>query len=181
MSLPSAYSEVKGFTMNNNCYFTITNFKMQGSDTLRFSFAATDACNVIGCYTNGTATTNYSMYVGTTDSAKYLRYNGGTYSSYIVSGKRYDVKITPTGSVGVESPETWTAKTFTAVSDLCVGTTSTGATSAKLIGSLYGPIIVDGRLRLIPCKRTSDNKLGYYDTVGGTFYAPATGTPTAIS
>ena len=177
--LPSGYTKLAGITMNNGPYFVITDFKLKGSDTLRFSFSATDACNILGCYTNSTAQTNYSLYVGLS-TAKYMRYNGGTYDSAIVTGVKYNVVMSPTGSTGLPTSSTWEAKDFTAASDMCVGTTSTGATSAKLKGTLYGDIVVDGRLRLIPCKRDSDDEIGYYDTVSKTFYTnQGSGTPTA--
>lgn len=178
--LPKEYLRLGGFSMDDNCYWVIEGFKLQGTDTLRFSFSVNVACNVLGCYTNTSAQTNYSLYVGTTASSKYLRYNGGTYSSWVVAKTKYDVAITPTGSKGMEEESTWTQKDFTAPVDFCIGTTSTGATSAKLKGSLYGNIVVDGRAKLIPCKRKSDGALGYYDTYTKTFYAPATGTPTPL-
>lgn len=176
--LPDGYTKIAGITMNNGPYYVITGFKLKGSDTLRFSFSATDACNILGCYTTGSAQTNYSLYVGL-NTAKYMRYNGGTYDSAIVVNTKYDVVMSPTGSTGIQNPSTWTEKDFTAASDMCVGTTSTGATSAKLKGTLYGDLVVDGRLRLIPCKRTSDGEIGYYSPQTETFYEnQGSGTPT---
>ena len=143
---------------------------------IKFSFSVTAACNVLGCYTNTSATTNYSLYVGTTNTAKYLRYNGGAYNSYVTANQKYDMVITPNGATGI-SNVTWTKQNFTSDSDLCIGTTSLNATSAKLKGTLYGNIEVVGRLKLIPCIRASDNVVGYYDTHSSTFYEPAAGSP----
>ena len=180
--LPVGYARIESVTMNNNCYYLITDFKLKGSDTLRFSFSATDVCNVLGCYTNGSAQTNYSLYVGLS-TAKYLRYNGGTYNSAITTNKRYDVVLTPTGSYGLEVEENWTEKDFIATSDFCIGTTSISASSAKLKGTLYGNVEVEDangmRFKGIPCERMSDHKIGYYDTVSETFYEPVGTTPTA--
>lgn len=180
--LPVGYARIESVTMNNNCYYLITDFKLKGSDTLRFSFSATDVCNILGCYTNGSAQTNYSLYVGLS-TAKYLRYNGGTYNSAITTNKRYDVVLTPTGSYGLDVEETWTEKDFTATSDFCIGTTSISASSAKLKGTLYGNVEVEDangmRFKGIPCERMSDHKIGYYDTVSGTFYEPVGTTPAA--
>ena len=178
-SLPKEYRELLGFSMNNDCYFEITDFKLKGSDTLRFSFSASVACNILGCYTTGAAQTNYSLYVATS-SGKYMRYNGGTANSTITANEKYNVVMTPNGATGLGAAVTWEPKDFTAASDLCIGTTSTGATSSKLVGSLYGRIIVDGRLNLIPCERIADNVLGYYDSHGKKFYEPAAGTPTSL-
>lgn len=166
--LPSAYKRVLGFSMNNNSYWEIDDFPLYGSDTLRFSFEASDACNVIGAYSGSARGNNYSLYVGT--NANYLRYIDGAYNSAIDFDTRYDVEITPTGSSGLKTDSTWTAQTFTTPTNLCIGTTATSASSAKLKGKLYGNIEVVGRAKFVPCERVSDNALGYYDTIGEAFY-----------
>lgn len=173
------YQRVLGFSLNDNCYWKFTNFKLNGSDTLRFSFSATTSCNVIGAYSGSATGNNYSLYVATA-SGNYLRYKGGAYNSTIDADTRYDVVITPTGTTGMKTDSTWSALEFTTSTDFCVGTTSTNTTSAKMKGSLYGDIIVDGRLHLVPCERVSDGVLGYYDKIGKTFYAPTSGTPTSL-
>ena len=173
--LPAGYKRLLGLTFNNNVYYGITNFKMRGSDTLRFSFKCTmssPACNVLGAYDGSSAQTNMSLYLGAAASAKYLRYNGSTYNSQAEQNVQYDVVITPTGSTGMKTDSTWTEKTFESDGDLCIGTTSPTATSSKMVGDIIGNIQVDGRLKLVPCERMSDNVLGYYDLVGETFYEP---------
>lgn len=179
--LPDGYKRILGMTMNDNCYYQITDFKMNGSDTLRFAFTrtGTSACNVIGAYDGSSARTNYSLYAAAPTGA-YLRYNGGAYNSSTVAGTRYDVVITPTGTSGMRNNSTWTAKTFTSATDLCIGTTSPTATSTKMIGSIHGNVVVDGRLQLIPCERVSDGEIGYYDTYTGTFYEPIGTRPTSV-
>ena len=177
--LPVGYRRILGFSMNNNAYWEIPDFKMNGSDTLRFSFEVTDACNVIGAYSGSASGDNYSMYVGT--SSNYLRYKNGAYNSSVSYNTRYDVEITPTGSSGMKVDSTWTAKTFTTPTNFCIGTTSASASSAKLKGKLYGNIEVADRAKFIPCERVSGNALGYYDTVGGAFYEQASGFAGAVS
>lgn len=177
--LPVGYKRILGFSTNNNAYWEIPDFKMNGSDTLRFSFEATDACNVIGAYSGSASGNNYSLYVGT--SSNYLRYKNEAYNSSVSYNTRYDVEITPTGSSGMKVDNTWTAQTFTTPTNLCIGTTSVTASSAKLKGKLYGNIEVVGRAKFIPCERVSDNVLGYYDTVGETFYEQTSGFAGAVS
>ena len=177
--LPDGYKRLLGFKFDNNSYYVIDDFRLTGADTLKFSFSATTACNILGCYTSGSAQTNYSLYVGTT-TANYLRYNGGTYNSKITSGTKYDMVITPTGATGLGTASTWTQKEFTAESDMCIATTSETASSSKLVGNLYGIIEVVGRLKLIPCERLSDHVFGYYDLESDTFYEPETGTPESL-
>lgn len=183
-SLPAEYREVLGFTYAANTYYQITNFKMYGTYTTRVSFMCTEdppARNVLGAQSsNPDATTNnYSLHVGSS-AAKLLRYNGGTYSSYVLPNKRYDVVITPTGSLGLEVDSTWAKKSFRSEYAMCVGATSTSSTR-KFVGSIYGHIVIDGYLNLIPCERLSDHVLGYYDTVNETFYEPIGDPPTEIT
>lgn len=176
--LPNGYKRILGLTFNNNVYYDITGFKMRGSDTLRVSFKCSmsaPACNVLGAYDGSSSQTNYSLYLSNLATSKYLRYNGNGYRSDVDSNKQYDVVITPTGSIGMKSDSVWTEKTFESTEDLCIGTTLATATSSKMVGDIIGNVIVDGRLKLIPCERISDNTLGYYDTIGEAFYEP-TGT-----
>ena len=177
--LPTGYKRVLGFKMNNNSYWEIADFPLYGSDTLRFSFDATDACNVIGAYSGSASGNNYSLYVST--SSNYLRYKSGAYNSAIDYDKRYDVELTPTGSSGMKVDSTWTEQTFTTPTNLCIGTTAKSASSAKLKGNLYGNIEVVGRAKFVPCERVSDNALGYYDIVGEAFYEQASGFNGAVS
>lgn len=181
--LPSEYKRIIGMEFSAATYYKISGFHLRGSDTVRISFSVDRACNVFGCYTDNAATDNYSLYMSTTSNAKYLRYDGDVYNSYIPSaqfGTRYDVVITPNGTTGMPDDSTITPATFESVAELCVGTTSISASSSKLDGCIWGNFEIDGRLKLIPCERTSDNVLGYYDTVDGTFYEPIGSSPVSI-
>ena len=177
--LPAEYKRVLGFTLNNNAYWEIADFPLYGTDTLKFAFEATDACNVIGAYSGSASGNNYSLYVST--SSNYLRYKSGAYNSAINFDTRYDVEITPTGSNGMKTDSSWTAQTFTTPTNLCIGTTATSASSAKLKGNLYGNVEVVGRAKLVPCERVSDNALGYYDLIGKAFHEQASGYNGAVS
>lgn len=168
--VPIGYRRLTGIEFDGNVWYD-TNMYLQGSDTLKFAFEASVACNVLGCYTDASAQTNFSLYVSTSGTAKYLRYNGGTYNSSITANTRYDVILTPTGSDGMKVDSTWTAKTFTTPTTMMIGTTSVGATSAKLTGALYGDIEVVGREKLIPVKRASDGAIGYWMESAGVFLA----------
>ena len=182
-ALPEGYTRVAGLTFNNSAYYTITGLKLRGSDTLRFSFRCTmgtPACNVLGAYDGTSAQTNFSLYLGGTNSAKYMRYNGSTYNSQAVSNKVYKVAVTPTGTSGMETDSTWTGKDFESVGDFNIGTTSPTATSSKMVGDILGEVIVEGRFRGIPCKRASDDVLGYYDTYSKTFYEPIGDNPEPV-
>lgn len=178
--LPTAYRRLTGINFDGNVFFD-TGMRLTGADTLQFSFRASVACNVLGCYTSASAQTNYSLYIATSSNGNYLRYNGGSYNSRVDANTWYDVTITPTGSDGMKTDSSWSAKTFTADSDLLIGTTSYGATSAKLTGGLRGTILIQGRELLIPCERRSDNAIGYWMQSAGQFITnQGTGTPTAM-
>ncbi len=182
--LPSSYKRVLGFSCDNNAMWEITGFKLRGSDTVRISFSINGACNVFGCYQGADANDNYDLYVSTTSGSKYFRYGNGTYLSYWSSsnlGQRFDVVYTPTGSRGMPQDSAWSELTFESANNLLIGSTTLTGSSSKLKGNLYGSIVVDGRLNLIPCERVSDGVLGYYDTYSATFYEPYTGFDGAVS
>lgn len=170
-----AYARLQGITFGADTYYVIDGFRLKGSDTLRVSFTANKACNLIGCYTTADAEDNYDIYLSTTANSKYLRYNGGAYLSTVVVGERYDVVVTPTGCTSFGKKSTWEQKDFTASVDMVVGTTSVSATSSSFDGTIHGDVIVDGRLHLVPCERLSDGVIGYYDTIGRKFYEPTVG------
>lgn len=178
--VPSTYTVLAGMTMNGNQWFD-TGVYLQGSDTVRLSYKVTKSCNVIGCYTTTSANDNYSLYLSTSSSAKYMRYGDGTYNSYVLTNKQYDVVITPTGTSGLQVDSTWTAKTFTSSTTCLIGTTSTGATSAKFTGDMYGVVEIEGKAYCIPVLRKSDNAVGYYDAINKRFLAnQGSGNATAI-
>lgn len=177
--LPTGYKRLLGFSMNSTSYWQIPDFPLYGSDTLRFAFEASDACNIIGAYSGSASGNNYSLYVGA--SSNYLRYKNGAYNSSVDYNTRYDVEISPTGSSGMKVDSTWSPLEFTTPTNLCIGTTAASASSAKIKGKLYGNIEVVGRAKFIPCERISDGELGYYDTISETFYEQVSGYDGAVS
>lgn len=180
--LPSGYRKVKSLTMNNDCYYEIEDFYLNGSDTLKFSCAISATCNVIGSYSGSPSGPNYSVYASTSN-VSYLRYGSSNYNSMFDADTRYNVTITPTGSHGMKYPSTWDELEFTTTKPFCIGTTRANlTTSAKMKGTFFGNIIVkdaDGiRFKGIPCVRESDDVAGYYDIVSETFYEPNGTNPT---
>ena len=105
------------------------------------------------------------------------------FNSYVSSSQfntRFDAVITPIGSSGMPNDDTWEQKDFDCSVDMCIGTTSPSATSSKLDGNIWGNFVVEGRFCGIPCERTSDHVLGYYDVYSETFYEPETGSVTSL-
>jgi len=182
-AVPAGYRQIAGIVMDSATYYRISGFSLRGSDTVRISVAVTGACNVFGCYTTTSADDNYSLYVSTAANAKYMRYDGGTYKSYWRTqdmGERFDLVTTPTGTSGFPGTQddSWTESDFAGSADMCIGSTSPSATSAKFKGTIFGPFVVDGRFNGIPCERESDGKIGYYDRITGVFYEPIGTNPT---
>ena len=179
--VPSGYTRLTGIVFDGDTWYD-TGMVLHGSDTLRLSFKATKACNVMGSYSTADAQNNYSLYVTTTSGGKYLRYNGGTYNSYIATNTQYTVVITPTGSSGMRTDSTWSQATFTTPNNFLIGTTSVGATSAKFTGTMYGDIEVDGRAYIVPHEKDSDNSIVYIDVMSGTVLTnQGSGTPTKLA
>ena len=82
---------------------------------------------------------------------------------------------------GMRTDSSWTAKSFTCVSDMLIGSTSVGATSAKFTGTMYGNIEVVGRAVFIPVERISDGEIGYYEAYSGAFLTnQLSGTPSVL-
>lgn len=179
--VPSEYRRLTGIVFDANVYYEAP-FKLEGSDILKFSFSiARNACNVIGCYTSGGANNNYSLYASANSSAKYMRYNGGTYSSYFSLNNRYDVEVTPTGTTGFRTDSTWEQKDFIADDNMLIGTTAVDASSAKFDGTMYDNIEVVGKGLFIPVERISDGAIGYYEAMSGAFLQnQGTGTPVSL-
>lgn len=176
--VPSGYRRLTGIEFDAQVYYEAP-FKLEGSDTLRFAFSITRACNVIGCYSTTTADNNYSLYASGSSGSKYMRYNGGTYNSSISLNTRYDVEVTPTGTTGFKTDSTWEQKDFISDNNMLIG--STGAPSAKLDGAMYGNIEVVGKGLFIPVERVSDGAIGYYDIISETFLEnQGTGTPVSL-
>lgn len=174
--LPDGYKKVKSLTMDNNCYYSITDFFLKGSDTLKLSASLTATSNLIGSYAGTSSGPNYSIYASTSN-VSYLRYGSTNYNSQFDAGVRYNITMTPTGVHGMKRDSTWEELEFTTIRPFCIGTTAANiTTSAKFKGTIYGNVIVKDanglRFKGIPCIRESDDVVGYYDVVSGTFYEP---------
>ena len=185
MELGDDYKRLKGIKFDGNTYYQVPDLYSQGWDTVMFSMSVEAACNVFGCYTTPDAQNNYSLYVSTASNAKYLRYNGGTYKSQFSSstfGTRYDITISPYGSSGMPTgqDDTWDEAEFESSTEMCIGTTSPTATSAKFKGNMYGNFVVNGAFLGIPVERVSDGKIGYFDTYNWNFIEPVGSNPESL-
>ena len=176
--LPGQYTRIAGIVFDGNSWF-VTDYHMQGSDTLDFTYLATANGNVLGTYTATTSDDNYSYYHTNASTGSYIRYDG-TLKRYKVSHDQdFHLVMMPDGcTVNGTTAATWTAQSFTSEEPLWIGMLP-NSTAASLKGRLVGEIIVPGRFKAIPCKRKADNEIGYYDPYSKTFYVnQGTGTVT---
>ena len=162
------YTAIEGIVMAKARY-VITDFYLTGADTLRFSAKGANS-GWLGCFTSTDATDNYSFYASSNATAKYARYNGQTGGSSVTNSyKIHSVVMTPDGITGIRNPTEWTPSTFTASSPLTIGALSPTQTTSSSV-TFIGNIVVDGRLKLMPCVRNSDGVIGWRN--GTTFYEP---------
>lgn len=172
--LPTGYRRLDGIQLQDARI--VVPFYITGEDTLRFR-ARGAAGNWIGSFNDASANDNVSFYASTNSGAKYSRYNGQTGGSAIYTNTWYDIEMSPTGVSGPRNASSFTPATFTCSEPLNIGATSREGTPGPNV-SFEGNIVVDGRLKLIPCERESDNALGYHD--GTTFYTSEIGTMTSL-
>lgn len=178
MQANANYRELDGITFDGGVYFKIPDFHLGGSDTLRFSVSITENCNVIGCYTNNGADTNFSLYSSTSTTGRYLRHGSNTVRGGMQLNRRYDAVISPTGVTGLRYDNTWEQEDFVSPAPLCIGTTAADVETGFLHGTFYGRIIVDNRETFIPVERKSDGAIGYLGLNSRTFFTNlGSGTP----
>jgi len=168
--LPVGYKRVKDLIYDGNSYF-ITNYKLKGSDTLRFKFNAIQSgVNVMGCYNGVDANNNFSYYLNTGSQGSYARYGSELYRPKAQSlNTDYNVVFSPTGITGLDNNISWQAQTFTSSAYFYIGWLD-NASSSPIVGAIKGNVEIDNTAKFIPCERLSDNALGYYDTYSNTFF-----------
>lgn len=172
----AGYRKLTGIIYDGHVWYD-TGMQLCGADTVKISFKATAASCVFGCFVGSGASTNYSLYVQA-NSSHYMRYNGGTYSSRVDFGTRYNLTMSPTGSTGMRMDSTWQERTFTASTNMLIGDVSTASTVSDFVGTIYGNVEVVGKNIWVPVERVSDGAIGYYDMYSKRFIVnQGTGTP----
>lgn len=175
--LPSGYKRLLDVTTNGSMRY-VSNVHITGADTLRFTYKSSSG-NLLGAYHDSDADDNYSYYPTTSSTAKYARYNGQTGGSSSATGTEYTIEMSPTGITGSRNPSSFTPSTFTASVPFCIFATSATGTPMSS-ATIYGSIEISGSqsVKFIPCERSSDGAIGYYETLNGEFLeAVGTGVP----
>ena len=179
--LPVGYKRLKDIIFDGEVYY-VTDTYLTGADTTTFTINATEGNrNVLGCYTGSSVGNNLSFYLSTGNAGNYVRYKDGLYRPVLASNKLntdLTLSIGPTGTTGFDTDATWTELEFVSPALFYIGWL-TNATSSKFKGSFKGNITVSNRATLIPCERTSDGAIGYYNINDNVFFEnQGTGTPT---
>ena len=178
--LPVGYKRVLDIGFDGSAYY-MTGEKLLGSDVVTMTLADTSTTgqNVFGAY-SGTAAgnKNFSLYVygGNSTSNSYLRYNESLYRPRYGSGQR-TISFGPGGTDGFLTDVSFDEETFTSSATAYIGALP-NSSSPKFTGTIVGNILVGTRLKYIPCERTSDNAVGYYEVNTGVFLESQAGTPT---
>ena len=169
--LPNGYKRLTDVVFDGNTYYE-TNQSLYGTDTLtvRLSNTKTTGQNVIGAYSgSGNSARNFSLFIygNGSSSDAYLRHGTILSRPHYGTGARTLV-IGPTGTSGFAENTTYSAETFETTSTFWIGGLP-NSSSPKYTGNIVGNITVGDRLKYIPCERTSDGAIGYYETVNKVF------------
>ena len=178
--LPSGFKRITGIKFDGDCWFD-TGRHLFGSDevTITLDDTVSTGQNVFGAY-SGTAagTKNFSFYVygGGSSNGSYLRYGEQLVRPKFGSGKR-TLTISGTGTTGFATDVTITPDTFETEANAYIGMLP-NSSSAAYTGTVVGSVLISDRLEFIPCERTADGVVGYYERINGVFIEPSgTGTP----
>ena len=172
--LPSGYRELLYVTAAGSQYID-TNLTITQDHEIRSKFKpTTNSKYLYGALSNGN-TASVSAYIQTTGG--YWRF-GDTGISKVVSLNSIHTSIQNVSSVTVDdAPSAYsTIDDFETPVSLVVGTahTATGTYSATgFVGDIYGVSVYNGDtavIDLVPCRRTSDDSIGFYDTVSDHFF-----------
>lgn len=178
LRLPEGYRELVGIAFDGNFHYE-SSFRLKGTDTLRFSYQATAAGNVLGCYCGNTTDPNFSFYHTNVSAGSYVRYSTNLMRPKVNNSQRYDIVMGPTGAEGFASSVSWTPASFTVAGDFFIGMLD-NSTSAALKGNIYGRVRIDNRADFVPVE-SAGGVIGYYEMYTQTFLTKTgSGTPVSL-
>jgi hypothetical protein len=179
--LPIGYKRIASIKFDGDLWYA-TGEALSGDDDVTMTLTDTSSTgqNVFGSY-NGTASgaVNFSLFIygGGSSTNSYLRYGTQLLRPRYGTGER-TITFGKSGTDGFASDATATPDTFVTPANAYIGMLP-NSTSPAFTGTIVGNITVGTRLKWIPCERTADGAVGYYEAVNGNFIAPTgTGTPT---
>ena len=173
--LPAGFKRLESIKFDGDCWYK-TGEVMTGDDdvTMTLDGTSTTGQNVFGSY-NGTSsgTKNFSLFIYGDGSSSncYLRYGGQLLRPRFGSGER-TITFGKSGTSGFYTDVTAEPDTFTTVAGAFIGMLP-NSSSPAYTGTIVGDITVGTRLKWIPCERTADGVVGYYEAVNGKFIEPS--------
>ena len=175
--LPSGYTAIASISGSGGAYIA-TDLHLTDEDIVKASVHLTGACNVFGCFTDSSASDNFSFYTGSSNSSKlYARMDGLLDSSgRSVLNEDIFVCMDKTGLWinDMQKASFSSVEPFTASAPFYIGWLD-NSSSPKLVGSIYELEVV-GKFHGIPARRDSDGVCGLYDLTSRSFFSSNTST-----
>lgn len=175
--LPSGYTEMASISGSGGAYIA-TDLHLTDEDIVKASVHLTGACNVFGCFTDSSASDNYSFYTGASNSSKlYARMDGKLDSTgRSVLNEDIFVYMDKTGLWIDDAQKASFSNVgeFVASAPFYIGWLD-NSSSPKLVGSIYELEVV-GKFHGIPARRDTDGVCGLYDLISRGFFSSNTST-----
>ena len=179
--LPYGYRRIESIEFSGSTYYE-TDEKLYGSDivTMTISLSSSGGQNLFGCYSGtGNDDVNFSLYVyGTSSGQAYWRYGMTLYRPTLGGTAKRTISFGAGGTTGFSTNSSYIETEFETTSTARIGALP-NSSSPKFSGTIYGNITIGNRLKYIPCIRSSDGAIGYYEAVNGKFLEPQGSAPTA--
>ena len=179
--LPYGYRRIESIEFEGSTYYD-TNEKLYGSDivTMTISDFVSGGQNLFGAYAgNNEGINNFSLYIyGTSSGQAYWRYGQTLYRPLVGSTAQRTISFGAGGTDGFKTDVSYPTVDFESDSVAWIGGLP-NSSSPKYDGKIVGNVTVGTRLKYIPCVRSSDGAIGYYETVNGAFLEPQGSSPVA--
>lgn len=180
--LPTGYKQVEYIQNTTNTYFSLP-FALTGADTVTMDIQITGSANgwaTLWCSRTDTQTNTFTSFVNLNTNEVRADYNTNQSSTSVTGPTSRHIYQEAKGNYFIDGVQkvTRSASTFTAPSTttLLASNINGGTIGNNGYGKIYSfKVERNGVLlrNLVPAVRTSDSKVGLYDTMTGTFYANA--------
>lgn len=179
--LPYGYRRIESIEFAGSTYYE-TDEKLYGSDFVMMTIALSSSAgqNLFGCYSGtGSDDINFSLYVyGTSSGQAYWRYGTTLYRPTLGGTGKRSISFGAGGTTGFATNVSYSETTFETTSTARIGALP-NSSSPKFSGTIYGDVKIASRLKYIPCIRSSDGAIGYYEAIKGKFLEPQGSAPVA--
>lgn len=179
--LPYGYRRIESIEFGGSTYYD-TNEKLYGTDVVTMTIAdfVSSGQNLFGAYA-GTDddVNNFSIYIyGSSTGQAYWRYGQKLYRPVVGGTAQRTISFGAGGTDGFKTDVSYPTVDFETDATARIGALP-NSSSSKFDGKIIGNITIGTRLKYIPCVRSSDGFIGYYETVNGVFLEPRGSSPVA--